>query len=56
MALVDAIMVRGVLTGDEVDAIIEQAVAIRAAEIEAQRRRDWRERQASAARLVTVKP
>ena len=43
------------LNAAEIDQVIAAVLAGKAAEIESHRRRDWRERQASAARLVTVK-
>jgi hypothetical protein len=55
-ALTDALLVRRTMTGLEVDGAIAAAVTAKAAEDERQRRADWREREASAARLVTVKP
>jgi hypothetical protein len=56
-ALIDAVMVRGVLDDAEVDMIIVLAVSARAVEAERQRRRDWRERAESArAFLADVKP
>jgi hypothetical protein len=45
--------VKRTMVGAEIDCCIEQAVAIRSAEIEAQRRLDWRSRETSAARLVS---
>lgn len=48
LALVAAILERGILSGDEVDAIIAQAVAARAAESERQRRAEWRRAEQSA--------
>jgi hypothetical protein len=55
-ALAAELRFKRTMDGAAIDRCIERAVAIRAAEIEAQRRADWRERQASAARLVTLKP
>jgi hypothetical protein len=43
-ALVDAILERGTLTGDEVDMIIGTAMAKRLADSETCRRRDWQQR------------
>jgi phage terminase large subunit-like protein len=48
-ALVDAIIARGTLSGDEVDAIIMQAVAAKALADEQARRADWRRVEQSAA-------
>jgi hypothetical protein len=45
----DALAEKGELYGDEVDQIIVEAVARRAAAIEKQRRADWRRRTANAA-------
>jgi hypothetical protein len=53
-ALVDAIIERGVLTGDEVDQVIIRAMAAETLAVERQRRRDWQERRASAAALVAA--
>jgi hypothetical protein len=47
-----ALCVKRTMDGAEIDSCIAQAVAIRAAEIETRRRRDWSERQASAALFV----
>jgi hypothetical protein len=56
-ALVDAIIERGVLTGDEVDQVIMRAMAAETLAVERQRRRDWQEREASAASFIaTVRP
>jgi hypothetical protein len=55
-ALAAELRIKRTMDGAAIDRCIEQAVAAKAAEIEAHRRRDWRERQASAACLVTVKP
>lgn len=55
-ALTGALIIRRTMTGIEVDEVIAAAVAAKAAANERQRRADWREREASAARLVTVKP
>jgi hypothetical protein len=53
-ALVDAIVERGVLTGDEVDQVIMQAMVAETLAVECQRRRDWQERLASAAAFVAA--
>jgi hypothetical protein len=55
-ALAAELRIKRTMDGAAIDRCIERAVAVRAAEIEAHRRRDWLTRQASAARLVTVKP
>jgi hypothetical protein len=55
-ALAAELRVKRTMDGQAIDRCIEQAVAIRAAENEKRRRLEWREREASAARLVTVKP
>jgi hypothetical protein len=47
-ALVEALIERGTLDGAEVDAIIADAVAARAAKAEGVRRTDWRRRERSA--------
>jgi hypothetical protein len=52
--LVDAIIERGILTGDEVDQVIMRAMAAETLAVERQRRRDWQERQASAAAFVAA--
>jgi len=49
LAVADALAEKGELYGDEVDQIIVEAVARRAAAIEKQRRADWRRRTANAA-------
>jgi hypothetical protein len=51
-ALVGAILETGSLSGDEVDTVIRQTMAMEAAELESRRRLDWQQRQASAARFV----
>ncbi len=53
-ALVDAVVERGFLTGDEVDQVIMRAMAAETLAVERQRRRDWQERQASAAAFVAA--
>jgi hypothetical protein len=55
-ALAAELRIKRTMDGATIDRCIEQAVTTKAAEIEARRRRDWRERAASAARLVAVKP
>jgi hypothetical protein len=50
-ALVEALIEAGELNGERVDEIISECVTARSAEIERQRRDDWREREASAAAL-----
>jgi hypothetical protein len=48
-ALVDALEKAGVLSGEQVDAIIAGAIAARAAEAERVRRKDWRTIEQNAA-------
>ncbi len=50
-ALVEALIEKGTLLTDEIDAIISAAVVARSLERERKRRDDWREREASAAAL-----
>jgi hypothetical protein len=47
-ALVEALIERGALSGDQVDETISQVVAMRLIKIEQQRREDWKQRQQSA--------
>jgi hypothetical protein len=54
-ALAAELRVKRTMDGAAIDRCIEKAVAIRAAEIEAQRRLDWRGRQASAASFAAHK-
>jgi hypothetical protein len=51
-ALVEALIERGTLSGDQVDEIISQSVAARLIKIEHQRRDDWRTRERSAAKFL----
>jgi hypothetical protein len=53
-ALVEALIDRGTLTGDQVDAVISHEVAMRSLRLEHQRRADWKRRQQSAALLVAT--
>jgi hypothetical protein len=50
-ALVEALIARGTLLGDEIDEIIFRTKAAETIAIERQRRRDWQQRQESAARF-----
>jgi hypothetical protein len=51
-ALVEALIQVGKLSGERVDEIISECVTRRSAEIERQRRDDWKTRQASAAEFL----
>jgi hypothetical protein len=51
-ALVEALIERGTLSGEQVDAIISHGVASRLIEVEHHRRDDWRQRCDSAARFI----
>jgi hypothetical protein len=50
--LVEALIERGTLSGDQVDEIISHGVAARSIAIERQRRDDWKTREQSAAAFV----
>jgi ATP-dependent Zn protease len=51
-ALVEALIERGTLSGEQVDQIISQGVAARTIEIERRRRDDWKTRQVSATEFL----
>jgi hypothetical protein len=53
-ALVDALIERGTLTGDEVDTIIVREVSAESLAIEKQRRLDWQRTTESAASFVDL--
>jgi hypothetical protein len=52
MAIVDALVGHGILTGAEVDVVIESAIAREQLNIENERRARWRSAQQSAARFT----
>jgi hypothetical protein len=51
-ALVEALIERGTLDGDEVDTIIVDAISALAVEAKRVRRADWRERERNAAHFL----
>jgi hypothetical protein len=53
-ALVEALVERGTMRGDEVDDVIAHQIALRGLRLERERRLDWERRRQSAASFVAA--